>query len=61
MSSVCGIIDYDSSAFSFDTLNAMAKATRLRGPDLSGAYIKGGVGIQRNGTSTGNEKHRGIL
>ena len=57
MSSVCGIIDYDSSAFSFDTLNAMAKATRLRGPDLSGAYIKGGVGIQRNGTSTGNEKH----
>ncbi len=59
MSSVCGIIDYDSSTFSFDKLNAMAKATKPRGPDRSGAYIKGGVGIQYNGAVfTGKEKNR---
>ena len=48
MSSICGIIDFESEGLSFGRLAAMGRAMALRGKEQSGAYINRGVGIEHN-------------
>ena len=48
MSSICGIVDFESSFVDFNTLKDMGKAMVLRGKDQSGAYISRGVGLQHD-------------
>ncbi len=48
MSSICGIVDFESSFVDFNTLKDMGKAMVLRGKEQSGAYISRGVGFHHN-------------
>ena len=48
MSSICGIVDFESKFVDFNTLRDMGRAMVLRGKDQSGAYITRGVGFQHN-------------
>lgn len=45
MSSICGIVDFESGLVDFDTLRDMSRAMILRGREQSGAYINRGVGL----------------
>lgn len=45
MSSICGIIDFESSTVNFERFRAMSRAGLLRGKDQSGAYLNGGIAI----------------
>ena len=48
MSSICGIVDFESRFVDFNTLRNMGKAMLLRGKEQSGAYVKDGVGLGHN-------------
>ena len=48
MSSICGIVDFESRVVDFNTLRDMGRAMVLRGKEQSGAYIKCGVGFHCN-------------
>lgn len=59
MSSICGIIDFESDKVSAERLISMGRAMVLRGREQSGAYIDGGVGIQHNRMIlTGSKRER---
>jgi hypothetical protein len=54
MSSINGIVDRDRKNTDFAVLREMGRATVLRGPDQSGAYVNGNIGLYFN-RFVGNE------
>ncbi len=48
MSSICGIVDFESRLVDFDMLRDMSRAMILRGRAQSGAYMNRGVGFAHN-------------
>ena len=56
MSSMCGIVDFEKKSVNFSVLREMGRAMVLRGPDQSGAYLTGGIGLYHNRALCGEDE-----